>query len=543
MATNGFHKSWNNVTQSLLGFILFKAKPFWIHLTYFVTLSLFGFWALKISKPKTSFRPGNLDLFFTSVSSVTVSSMSTVEMEALSETQLIVLTILMLLGGEVFTSMLSLQLARLKFPKQHQADDHHQPINLSSTYPTISSPPSSNNVQHRGMMMGRVTTYSGLEIEKITNIGDLEHNKINMVDFNATKDDDSLKYDSIRCLGYLVLLYLVVVHISGSSLVAAYISLIPSATQVLASKGLRVSTFSVFTTVSTFANCGFLPTNENMMVFKKNSGLQLILIAQVLMGNTLYAPCLRFLIWVGEKLTRREELRYLLLNAREIGYCHLFSGLHSLLLAGTVVGFILVQFVVFCAMEWNSQVMDGLSSYEKIVAALFEVVNSRHAGESVFDISTISQAILVLFVVMMYLPPYFSFLPPNLLEDEPESGEKCKKEKKSFMKSLVFSQLSYLAIFIILVCIAERDKMKKDPLNFNVLNVTIEVISAYGNVGFSTGYSCERQLKPESSCKDACYGFSGKWSSTAKFILIIVMFFGRLKCFFNKTGKAWRIPN
>lgn len=73
-----------------------------------------------------------------------------------------------------------------------------------------------------------------------------------------------------------------------------------------------------------------------------------------------------------------------------------------------------------------------------------------------------------------------------------------------------------------------------------MINVCV-ICSAYGNVGFSTGYSCKRRLNSDGDCKDAAYGLAGRFSTEGKFILILVMFFGRLKKFSLKQGKAWNL--
>ncbi|KAK8488083.1 hypothetical protein V6N12_008217 [Hibiscus sabdariffa] len=496
-------------------FLVCKANPFWVQLTYFIFLSLLGFAALSMSKPRTNtFWPDNIDVFFTSVSAATVSSMSTVEMEVFSDTQLIIMTVLMLVGGEVFTSMLGLQLAKSRFRK-HESPGGDRRVN-------------SMNHEIQLNTMSIANEKHGTDLES------------NMISSSNTK---SLKYNATTCLGYVVLGYLLVVHVVGSGLVSVYVSMVPSAREILKTKGIKIQTFSFFTIVSTFSNCGFIPTNENMIVFKKNSGLLLMLIPQVLLGNTLYPACLRASIWVLDRMTNKVEFNYILKNHKEMGYGHLFSGVQCSLLAATVFGFVSVQFVMFCLMEWNSEGLDGLSWYQKLVGSLFTVVNSRHTGELIVDLSIVSSAILVLFVVMMYLPAYTSFIPPKYQKEESgkERVGESEAPRKSILECVLWSHLSYLAIFIILICITERHKLKEDPLNFNVLNITIEVVSAYGNVGFSTGYSCKRRVKGEMGCTDTWAGFVGRWSNTGKFILILVMFFGRLKSFSFKSGEAWKL--
>ncbi|KAL2250950.1 sodium transporter HKT1 [Sesamum indicum] len=512
------HQAIHGSLRTLLQILFFQVNSFWIELGYFLTLSSLGFLALNASNPRTTttFKPKYIDLFFTSVSASTVSSMSTVEMEVFSNTQLVLLTILMLVGGEVFTSMLGLHLIRAKIYLQKNGLITHRTVSDSS----ISSDPIPDSPTDH------------IELQMATRFRDKKS------DTKPGETGGNLNHKSIKILAYFVACYLLVVHVAGSTLISIYFSLIPSARKVLKIKGLNMQTFSIFTTVSTFANCGFVPTNENMMAFKKNSGLLLILIPQILMGNTLYPVCLRSAIWAAEKMSRRAEFRYMLKNSRELGYGHLISGRHCVYLGITGVGFVIVQLVAFCLLEWKSEATGGLSAYQKLVGSLFQVVNSRHTGESVFDLSAISPAILVLFVAMMYLPPYTSFLPIDEAEEMKGEGEKWRK-KKGLGEHIMFSQLTYLLIFVILICITERRKMKTDPLNFNVLSIVVEVVSAYGNVGFSVGYSCERQINPDGGCKDAWYGLAGRWSNQGKLVLILVMLFGRLKKFSMRGGRAW----
>nr|QNT13192.1 high-affinity K+ transporter [Vicia faba] len=513
-------------------FILLRANPLWFQIVYFTSLSILGFGILKALNYSSSSQtpPKNLDLFFTSISATTVSSMSTIEMQIFSNSQLIIITLLMFIGGEIFTSMVGLHFirSRLKTDLDKIASSHAR---LASLNPFI--------VDQIHLELEMVTNTNEVHNKSHESLHSKSHESLHNISHESlSTTNENLRYLSMKYLGYVVLGYILVLHFIGIFGVSLYLTIIPSTKQILKNKNLKMFTFSVFTIVSTFASCGFVPTNENMIVFKKNSGLLLMLIPQVLLGNTLYPPCLRFCIWVLGKFYKKKECSYLLKHSEEVGYKHLLKGKHSVFLVATVFGLLVVQVTLFCLMDWDSEGLKGMNSYEKLIGVLFQSINSRHTGETIVDISILSQAVLVLFVLMMYLPPYTAFLP---LKDSEISSKRMKKTRGKVTENLIFSQLSYLTIFIILVCITERKKLKEDPLNFNVLNIVLEVVSAYGNVGFTTGYSCERQLHPEENCENKWIGFVGKWSDEGKIILIIVMLFGRLKKFNMDGGKPWKL--
>ncbi|KAL5208473.1 hypothetical protein ABZP36_032908 [Zizania latifolia] len=541
---SSFTKSAQQSMKNSCQFIC-QNNPLFVQVTYFALISFAGYGALKILKPRDKSNTlRDLDLLFTSVSASTVSSMATVEMEDFSSAQLWVLTILMLIGSEVFTSMLGIHFMRAKFGRKESVDrrDHSSYVDIESI----------NSTKFDPSTQGTKVTLPFSE-PHMENGGLVEPN-------------------TVEFLSFLVMGYLLVTNLGSSLLIYLYLNLVPGAQQVLKRKGIGAVIFSVFTAISSVGNCGFTPVNENMIIFQKNSILLLLIIPQILAGNTLLAPCLRFMVWSLEKITGKKEWHFILEHPKAIGYKHLMSTRESVNLILTVASLIILQTILFLSLEWSSAALNEMNSYQKIVCALFQSVNARHAGESVVDLSSLSSAILVLYTVMMYLPGYTMFLPRY---DDEYSKAEMRNNRKRQLENWIFSQISYLAIFVMLICITERESVTTDPLNFNIFSILFEVVrrvseinrilhkardcffcmiiitehlalmtdccSAYGNVGFSVGYSCERSLNHDVHCKDTSYGFVGKWSGNGKAILIIVMVFGRLKMFNMKGGRAWKL--
>ncbi|XP_062183910.1 cation transporter HKT1;1-like [Phragmites australis] len=486
-------------------YMFFQSNPLLLQLIYFMSTSFAGFLALKNLKPQHKPTPRNLDLIFTSVSTLTVSSMATVEMEDFSDQQLWVLILQMLLGGEIFTSMLG-----LLFNNARANTDNILQKRLPSTCRDIDFSDAVNR------------SYQN-------NIGDI-HSEAT-VSHNQVSESKGVNQYFCSILAYVVAGYFVAGIVCSSLVVIIYIWTDSDAKYLLKSKNIKIWTFSIFTAVSSFANCGFTPINDNMAIFRKNSGLLLLVIPQILAGNTLFAPLLRLSIWALGKISKREEYAYILQHPEETGYRHLQRQKNAVNLVLTAVGIILLQVMFLCYFGWDSKPFEGLNWFQKLVCSLFQSVNTRHAGEAVIDISILSPPILVLFALVMYFPS------DNSSDDQISTDKRENSNSRPLWKNFNISQPAWLAAFIIFACITERRSMSLDPLNFNIFSIVFEVVSAYGNVGYSLGYSCERLLKPDADCKAVSYGFVGRWTDEGKLIIILVMILGRLKKFSLKGGE------
>ncbi|KAG6491759.1 cation transporter HKT2-like [Zingiber officinale] len=478
----------------------FHITPFLLHLCYFLSLTFLGSLLLALLKPSDpAFSPRYLDMLFMSASAITVSCLGVVEMERFSSAQVVVLMLLMFLGGDVFVSLLALLLRKVK--------------------------PKANSSRSVEIEAGRIPDDDAV----------VDRSEAGMNIDPSVADVESKTYTCL--LIYVISGYIATFHVLGTASLLAYFAGVSRARGVLKTKGINLFLFSLCTTVSSFANGGFVPTSENMVVFNRDPVVLLLMTVLALVGNTLFPLFLRSAIWASSKLTRRAEFGSMLKSSgNEARLRPLLPKSQTSMQSLTAVGLLMAVVVLFCAMDWNGVVFDGLNSFQKLSSAWFIVVNSRHAGENSVDCSLISPAVLVFLTVMMYLPSSASFTSAREDDSNPEG-------KNSWLQSLIFPQLSWIFISVVAVCITERRKMSGDSLNFSTLNIIFEVTSGYGNVGLSTGYSCSRlqKLNPGASCEDKPYSLSGWFSDEGKLILILVMLYGRLKKFSAGCGKSWKL--
>ncbi|PHH52231.1 Potassium transport protein 2 [Ceratocystis fimbriata CBS 114723] len=368
---------------------------------------------------------------------------------------------------------------------------------------------------------GRNSQFIGLSLEQREELGGIE-------------------YRSLRTLAVILGCYFWGFHIFGLCFLLPFIKHSNRYGQILDNMAINRTWWGFFTSGSAFMDLGFTLTPNSMYSFNSSTLVMLVMSFLIVIGNTGFPIMLRFIIWllsliVPEKSGLWEELRFLLDHPRRC-FTLLFPSSPTWWLFGVLILFNGVDVILFIILDLKADVVTDLPVHTRILNALFQATSTRTAGFACLDISQLHPGVQVSYMIMMYISVYpiaISIRGTNVYEErslgvyesiyesiynEDEEEEKKKEDAEvSYVGTHLRRQLSfdiwYVCLGLFLLAIVEGSKVQDNK--FTMWAVLFEVISAYGTVGMSLGYSGVNT------------SLSGKFSVIGKLVMIAMQIRGR----------------
>eukprot|EP01018_Ginkgo_biloba_P019173 Gb_04157 [translate_table: standard] len=588
-----------------------KPSLFYIlHLTYFVALGFIGAFILWVCPSKNSEYMSFVDALYCSISALTVTGLICVRIESLHVFPQVVLLLLTVLGSQIFTSLLPLYARRLAYKKilinqakailsqQEYGTENfavgeiprelHEEFSVNEATVNISTSSGALEGSHESKIAvteidqqqtgakakeikARVLKHKLKEaiadcmqifnfmwkrgVGHVDCISVLSQQVLRSsheegMEISAWKTQ-FLEYEALTYLNRIVVAYFVLVQIGGIILIQLYLCIDSEAVQILRKSSINQTYFSVYNSLTSFGNAGFTLLDSSMIPFRGHAFILATLSIVILLGNTMFAPCLRMIISLLHRSgsgAKRQIYAYLLEHPRKC-YTHLFPRNQTLWLIVTVMGFNTTQCLFFCVLDWNSSSLKGLGPARKIVDAMFQSAATRNAGSNVVNLADLSPPMLVLFVGMMYIAVYPVYLTRQKTRAPAAEMVQCDYYEDSKIsvqsRKLLARDSAHLFIIVFIICIVEGDNIVHDPLNYSIFNIIFEVTSAFGNVGLSVGYSCSlgnTAGEASQACEDVPYSLSGKWSTGGKILILITMFLGRHRGLPDSIDSALLLP-
>ncbi|KAI8970230.1 cation transport protein-domain-containing protein [Mycotypha africana] len=336
--------------------------------------------------------------------------------------------------------------------------------------------------------------------------------------------------------------------------------------------------FSFYTSLSAFNNLGLIPIDSGMVPFQSAPCALILTMILILVGNTAYAICLRLIIWILYKITpktyvmRRETFRYLLDHPRRC-FTTLFPATQTKWLLLVLVAITAVEFITFIALNYWLPVLENLDWGARILDGLFQSVATRSAGFAVIDLMSMNPGTQIVFIVAMYISVYpvaISMRNSNVYqeralgiysnEDDDNGGDfgetntpfihrlkrqatissimttskKVLRKPDFFVITQIQRQLTNDICWVIggifAICVIESEAiLSVSPITIST--VMYECVSAFGNVGASTGY-------PNTSASQA-----QQYHTLSKLVLIILMYRGRHRGLPAAIDRAVLLPS
>ncbi|MDP3929727.1 MAG: potassium transporter TrkG [Bacteroidota bacterium] len=273
--------------------------------------------------------------------------------------------------------------------------------------------------------------------------------------------------------------------------------------------------FAIFHSVSAFCNAGFSTLSAGIYdnAFRFNYFLQFILILTFVLGGLGFPIVVNLLSYLRYKLSnifsihiQKKTFRPWVLN---------INSRITLITTGAIS---LIAFVLFYLLEYNNTLAEH-SEFGKIITALFGATTPRTAGFNTIDNAAMSLPTILMVLLLMWIgaspqstgggikTSTFAIATLNILSLGKGKSriEIYRREIAdiSVRRAFAIISLSLIVIGFAVLLIAAFDPQVR------LIDIVFESISAYSTVGLSLG-------------------ITASLSNASKFVLILVMFVGRV---------------
>jgi trk system potassium uptake protein len=271
--------------------------------------------------------------------------------------------------------------------------------------------------------------------------------------------------------------------------------------------------FSAFHAVSAFCNAGFSTLSDSLYDpgFRFNYTLQLVIVLTFVLGGLGFPIVVNILAFIKYKLIT-------LVSPRKSKFKPWVLNINSRITLITTVSISLIAFIAFYCLEFNNTLAEH-SGLGKIITAIFGATTPRTAGFNTIDTSALYFPTTMLVFLLMWIgaspastgggikTSTFAIATLNILSLAKGKSriEVYRREIADISVRRAFATiaLSLIVIGLGIMIISNSDSEKE------LKSIAFECFSAYSTVGLSLGITADM-------------------SSTAKLVLIAIMFVGRV---------------
>ena len=290
----------------------------------------------------------------------------------------------------------------------------------------------------------------------------------------------------------------------------------------------RIGLFdAAFLAVSGFCNAGFALWPDNLMQWKNHWGVNLVVMGLIILGGLgFYVVDELIRYWRRRLRGPAEKLPPLFKPAVPMPSGVRLS-FYSRLVLSTTTGLVFFGALALFLADLNNAAQNGTPLADRVLASLFQSVTSRTAGFATQDMAALSDAALLITIVLMFIGGspgscaggiktttfrvLCSYMAAQIRGHRQVTVRGRAMDSNTLNKVMLLFYCSVLTIIVatLLLSVTENGAANHGAAPIQILDIFFEVVSAFATVGLSIN------LTP-------------LLSEPGKFILCVVMFIGRL---------------